>query len=162
MSVIGDVLGWILGAILFLVILGFYVAMWAPLLAPAKATAVPVAAPEPAPEAYVAAWPFDTFPALAPDPTALYRAYGADGNAAPLYIGVSKHPLYRWQQHARLKPWWNEDVESLSVVWFETRGEALRAEAAAIHAEDPVHNVVHKPYRWVPDAPTQKDMEAAS
>ena len=73
--------------------------------------------------------------------TALYRIY-ADGEVL-LYIGVSNNFGVRWQKHASTKPWWG-DVRSQTIYWFDTRDEALDAEALAIFTEQPTHNVMHR------------------
>lgn len=74
----------------------------------------------------------------APVPTALYRLRGQDD--VLLYVGVSDAPARRLKDHAGDKEWWPE-VASQSIDWFPTRGHALTAEAKAIRAERPVHNV---------------------
>lgn len=71
---------------------------------------------------------------------AVYRAFAAD--AILLYVGVADNFGGRWTTHAATKPWWPEAVR-LTVDWYPSRPEAEAAEAAAIHAEHPVHNVTH-------------------
>jgi hypothetical protein len=75
------------------------------------------------------------------DETGLYRIYG-DAHLL-LYIGISKNFGRRWHQHARRQPWWNER-RHMTVDWYSTRDEALDAEALAIFAEQPIHNVMHR------------------
>lgn len=82
------------------------------------------------------AGPLPTRPA--PGNTALYRLYDAVG--ALLYIGICDEPVKRWYSHAD-KSWWPQ-VETFRVVWFPSRDEAAGAEAKAIVAEGPRHNVV--------------------
>lgn len=79
---------------------------------------------------------------LASLPTAVYRLRRDDGTL--LYVGVAADPAKRWIQHARGKPWFAE-VANYSAEWFHNRALALAAEAAAIKAERPLHNVVHQP-----------------
>lgn len=76
----------------------------------------------------------------APEPTALYRLFG-DGDVL-LYIGISKTFGRRWHQHSRSQPWWPQ-VRRQSIDWYPGRDEALAAEADAIRAEYPRHNVAH-------------------
>lgn len=72
--------------------------------------------------------------------TALYRWYDADG--VLLYVGISVDVVRRAGQHEISKPWWVE-VASATVRHFDSRDEALVAEAEAIKAERPVYNVHH-------------------
>lgn len=72
--------------------------------------------------------------------TALYRLRDSAGRL--LYVGIGRDPLRRWPEHAGDKPWWPE-VADLSMEWFESRTEALGAEATAIRVERPRHNVIH-------------------
>ncbi|WP_405671422.1 GIY-YIG nuclease family protein [Streptomyces sp. NBC_01530] len=71
--------------------------------------------------------------------TALYRCYDADEEL--LYVGVSKDPEARWEQH-RDKPWWR-DVSMRVVEWFDDRASAERAERKAIQTKGPRYNVHH-------------------
>ncbi|WP_159030386.1 GIY-YIG nuclease family protein [Streptomyces sp. CB01201] len=73
-----------------------------------------------------------------PVPTALYRLRGQDNSL--LYVGISDAPKRRLKDHAGDKPWWPL-VASHSIEWFPTRAHALAAEAKAIRAEQPVHNI---------------------
>lgn len=73
--------------------------------------------------------------------TALYRAYAPADRL--LYIGVAKDFGVRWHRHASAKPWWSE-TRRLTVDWYDTRDEALDAEALAIFTEQPEHNVMHR------------------
>lgn len=74
--------------------------------------------------------------------TAVYRLY--DGTGALLYVGISKNFGRRWQQHAYSKAWWPL-VDSQTIHWHPTRSAAAKAEADAIRAEGPLHNIVCTP-----------------
>jgi predicted GIY-YIG superfamily endonuclease len=71
-------------------------------------------------------------------PTALYRFFDADGKL--LYVGVTGDLRTRFAQHASVKSWWS-DVARKTVAWHATRARALAAEAEAIAAEEPEHNI---------------------
>lgn len=73
-------------------------------------------------------------------PTALYRLFAEHDRL--LYIGITDDLKARMAAHAAQKTWWG-DVVRTTVDWLPTRQEALLAEAAAIRAERPVHNVQH-------------------
>lgn len=73
--------------------------------------------------------------------TGLYHCY--DDADELLYIGVSWSFGVRWQKHAATKPWW-PDVRRQTIYWYDTRDEALDAEALAIFTEQPRHNVLHR------------------
>lgn len=61
-----------------------------------------------------------------------------------LYIGQSNAPWNRPGQIAATHDWpWH--VSHISVEWHGSRAAALAAEAAAIAAESPVHNITHHP-----------------
>jgi predicted GIY-YIG superfamily endonuclease len=75
-----------------------------------------------------------------PTRTAVYRLRNNDGDL--LYVGISGAPQRRWMEHAGDKEWWPE-VSQFAIEWFETREEALSAEAKAIRAEKPVRNIAH-------------------
>lgn len=74
--------------------------------------------------------------------TALYRFYDAADRL--LYVGITSDPADRWARHAAEKPWWPE-VARHAVEWLSSRDAALAAEAAAIVAEEPLHNVMGTP-----------------
>lgn len=74
--------------------------------------------------------------------TALYRVY--DAADALLYVGISGNFGRRWEQHAKVQPWWPE-VHRQTVEWHPDWDAALDAEKAAIEGEAPLHNVIHKP-----------------
>lgn len=71
-------------------------------------------------------------------PTCLYRFYDANDNL--LYVGITSQLPMRWKTHDKLKPWWREVVRA-TVEHFDTREDALAAEATAIKAEKPRYNV---------------------
>ena len=72
--------------------------------------------------------------------TTLYRLYSADGTL--LYIGIAQNWASRMKQHQEQKSWW-PDVASTVFQPFPTREDAMVAEARAIKAERPLHNIVH-------------------
>jgi hypothetical protein len=76
-------------------------------------------------------------------PAALYRFYGAGRTV--LYIGVSLNLIERLQAHDNTKFTWTQVVR-IELTWYDSREEALAAEAAAIADEDPPWNH-HKPGR---------------
>ena len=71
-------------------------------------------------------------------PHALYRFYSDAGQL--LYVGITNNPGNRFSQHQADKPWWG-DVSGISIEQYESREEALAAEARAIHVERPLHNI---------------------
>ena len=73
-----------------------------------------------------------------PERTALYRLYDADDEL--LYIGVSKHPELRFEEHRMAGAKWIPKVARRDIAWYSTRREALAAEKAAIETEHPRHN----------------------
>lgn len=75
------------------------------------------------------------------EPTALYRIFG-DAEQL-LYVGISNDFGTRWKQHAKAQPWWNEKKRLTVDEWYDSRADALAAEAAAIRTEKPKYNVVH-------------------
>lgn len=72
--------------------------------------------------------------------TAVYKHYDAAGLL--LYVGVAADPYSRDRQHRRDSPWYHH-IASTSVVWFETREEALAVERKTIVQERPLHNFLH-------------------
>ncbi|WTC56865.1 GIY-YIG nuclease family protein [Streptomyces cellulosae] len=74
--------------------------------------------------------------------TAVYRFFNAADEL--LYVGITGDPRSRWVQHAAEKAWWS-DVVRHTVQWLPSREAALAAEAAAIAAEAPLHNVSGTP-----------------
>ncbi len=77
--------------------------------------------------------------------TALYRFFDREGRL--LYVGVAFDPETRWKEHEKSKPWWS-DVARKTVVWRDSRLDALTDEAAAISAERPLYNVKHSRRPW--------------
>lgn len=77
--------------------------------------------------------------ARAAERTALYRCFDADDEL--LYVGISKDPKTRFEQH-RDKPWWR-DVTMRVVEWYDNRPAAEHAERKAIQSEGPRYNVQH-------------------
>lgn len=77
----------------------------------------------------------------APERTALYRFYGADGDL--LYVGISIDPDGRWKAHRDNKEKWVPFVARRTVEWLDSRPEALDAEARAIRSERPRYNGTH-------------------
>lgn len=73
---------------------------------------------------------------------AVYRFYASDDTL--LYVGVTQRFGTRWSNHAKQKPWWPQ-VARQTVVWYDTRTEALRVETDSIKMEKPMHNVIHAP-----------------
>lgn len=69
----------------------------------------------------------------------VYRLLTEDGTL--LYVGCTSQTMQRRmaKHHHRSQGWW-ADVAEVRVEEFETREEALAAEAAAIFGEDPKHN----------------------
>ena len=76
-------------------------------------------------------------------PTALYRLFGKDDRL--LYVGIAVNPDKRIANHRNNKPWWPE-VTRHTIDWLGDWESALKREAEAIHAERPVHNIIHRPY----------------
>lgn len=82
------------------------------------------------------------------DPTAVYRLYG-DFDVL-LYVGISKYPDERLNQHFDTQPW-AFLIRSRSIEWRDTRREALDLERAAIEADAPLFNkalALHDYQRW--------------
>lgn len=80
--------------------------------------------------------------------TALYRYWDVRGEL--LYVGVAGNPDVRWREH-RGRSEWAKFSEDRQVEWFESRRDALKAEAAAIWNERPVFNIAgSRPgaHRW--------------
>lgn len=71
--------------------------------------------------------------------TGLYRLFDDAGEL--LYVGIGTFPQHRISDHRRLKPWASE-IRSTSVEWYDSRDEALAAEAVAIKTERPAHNII--------------------
>ncbi|WP_179894561.1 GntR family transcriptional regulator [Streptomyces sp. f150] len=86
-----------------------------------------------------------------PERTALYRLYDADEQL--LYIGISNDPDFRWKAHLYSRESWPKQVTRHAIEWWNTRNEAVAAEAAAIRTERPRHNGKHN-YDDAPFDPT--------
>ena len=69
--------------------------------------------------------------------TALYRHFDAAGQL--LYVGISLSAVGRLAQH-KLTAHWFAQLARIEVEWLSSRNEALKAERAAIAAENPAHN----------------------
>lgn len=74
-------------------------------------------------------------------PTAVYKAYDADGQI--LYVGIADCWGRRWYQHARTAPWY-PFVTRLEIEWLDTRAEAIAREADLILSLAPHFNTVGK------------------
>ena len=70
-------------------------------------------------------------------PTTLYRLYDECGDL--LYVGISVDFGRRMGQHSDAKPWW-QYVDRVELTHYDTRAEALSAEARAISVELPAFN----------------------
>lgn len=70
--------------------------------------------------------------------TALYRHYNKDGRL--LYVGVSVRVLMRLAEH-RMGCAWYRQIAKIEIEWFNSRDEAMAAEAKAIREERPLHNI---------------------
>jgi predicted GIY-YIG superfamily endonuclease len=69
----------------------------------------------------------------------LYRHFGKDGSL--LYIGISLSAINRLGQHKDHSHWF-ESISRVEIENFETREETIEAEAKAIFAEKPKHNIM--------------------
>lgn len=70
-------------------------------------------------------------------PVALYRHFDAEGRL--LYVGISKMPERRLDQH-RLYSQWFHLMHSTTVEWIDGLAAALSAERVAILNEAPIYN----------------------
>ena len=70
--------------------------------------------------------------------TALYRMY--DGAGRLLYVGISRDPDVRWEQHQYWSSSWQGSVARSVVEWHASRTLALSAEEEAIQTERPIYN----------------------
>ena len=75
------------------------------------------------------------------DEVAVYRLFDKEGRL--LYVGISKDPMNRWQEH-RANGWWRR-VASYEVRWHPTRAEARAEEKTAMASEDALHNIHSAP-----------------
>jgi hypothetical protein len=89
--------------------------------------------------------------------TELYRHFDADGRL--LYVGISLSTIARFDAH-RTRSHWSSKVATITIERFETRNEAFAAEAAAILAESPLHNLAGKPSRYPEWSGTEEEDRA--
>jgi len=68
----------------------------------------------------------------------LYRHFDAEGRL--LYVGISARALQRLATHGAVSHWFHLIVR-VTLEHFPSRADALLAEAAAIKAEGPLHNI---------------------
>jgi predicted GIY-YIG superfamily endonuclease len=90
---------------------------------------------------------------LQTEPTALYRYFDADGQL--LYLGITCNLKSREQQHQQKSTWWPHAVRRTDE-WLPDRAAAELAEARAVRAERPKHNLVHRsvqPREITPSSP---------
>ena len=73
-----------------------------------------------------------------PEPTDLYRCFGADG--ALLYVGISNDVFRRMEEHRMAAPWWT-CVSAVFVEHMPSRTSAEVSECSAIRSEHPLHNI---------------------
>jgi predicted GIY-YIG superfamily endonuclease len=72
----------------------------------------------------------------------VYRLF--DGRGVLLYIGLTSDFGRRWKAHLRNKSW-AAKVRSMTTVWYDDYEVAAQAEAVAIVAEYPLHNIAGVP-----------------
>lgn len=72
--------------------------------------------------------------------TSLYRHFNSDGQL--LYVGISLNWKNRLSQHHK-DSYWFMDVTDISIEWFDSREDALKAERDAIKTEKPLCNKMH-------------------
>lgn len=70
--------------------------------------------------------------------TVLYRYFDSDNRL--LYVGITKNQSRRFSQH-NSKAQWIDQIHTATFQHFDTREEALSAEANAIRNENPIHNI---------------------
>jgi hypothetical protein len=59
-----------------------------------------------------------------------------------LYVGITADPEHRWRAHGQVQTWWQQ-VATIDVEHFATRGAAEDAERVAIKSERPEFNRMH-------------------
>ena len=74
----------------------------------------------------------------------VYTAFDADRR--PLYVGQTGNLSQRMDNHRRYSGWFH-DAALVAVIPFDTRAEAIEAEAWRIDKLRPLHNVQHNPRR---------------
>jgi len=97
-------------------------------------------------DSFSSAFPFDSIEerlAFGDDPACLYRYFDADGSL--LYVGMSKHPEIRDEQHWMTRSEWRGLARSLRMDLFGSRHHASRAEQIAIAREEPLWNTQRFP-----------------
>ena len=71
-------------------------------------------------------------------PYCVYRIFDKDGTL--LYVGVSREPLRRLQQHKSKKVKWFRFIARIDFEWHLDRVSANKAETEAIEKEAPSYN----------------------
>lgn len=71
-----------------------------------------------------------------------------------LYVGMTSHPGYRFEQHQSEKAWWGEVVD-VKLQHYLTREMARVAEILAIRTENPLHNIADRGWPIRQDASNQ-------
>jgi hypothetical protein len=98
------------------------------------------------PDTFASCFPFatmdDRFEA-GDDHAWLYRYLDMEGSL--LYVGMSKHPAIRDEQHWYNRAEWRRSAVVLKMELFDKRGAASRAELLAIHLENPLGNWQRRP-----------------
>lgn len=69
--------------------------------------------------------------------TALYRAFDSEDRL--LYVGITDGIDTRFKVHEKSSEWWPLMVRR-DIEWFETRRDAMRAEATAIKSDGALYN----------------------
>ncbi len=75
--------------------------------------------------------------------TCVYRLYDADDRL--LYVGLTMNPLGRMSKHRR-RAWW-QDVDRITMQWFDGREAAKAAEWRATGTDAPLYNITRP--KWV-------------
>ena len=68
----------------------------------------------------------------------LYRFFASDGRL--LYVGMTRNPAQRFDNHSSDKPWWSE-VGRIEIEHYPTLEDLREAERLAIQTDKPLHNV---------------------
>lgn len=87
--------------------------------------------------------------------TDLYRHYDESGDL--LYVGISLGAVGRLQYH-RKKSGWFEEIAKVTIEKFESAEAARAAEAEAIRAENPKHNILRP---MTPEWPSDEVLDQA-
>ena len=72
------------------------------------------------------------------DTYVLYRFFTGDGRL--LYVGMTRNPARRFEQHGGTKSWWSE-VERIEMEHHATLDALREAERRAIESDHPIHNI---------------------